>query len=125
IQAQSHVLAPGVECPSGTDLSRAPAARPPGPPVILWNHRREYDKNPAEFFGVLRRLRARGSQFRLVLLGGGGGSRADRPDGQNFAHLVGDLADWVLHDGFAADRQQYWELLAGCSFQLVTAQHEF
>lgn len=38
-------------------------------PLILWNHRWEYDKNPEEFFQVLFTLDEQGLDFRVALLG--------------------------------------------------------
>lgn len=37
-------------------------------PVILWNHRWEYDKNPEDFFKVLTSLDRCGLDFRVVIL---------------------------------------------------------
>jgi len=38
-------------------------------PIILWNHRWEYDKNPELFFETLFALDAEGLDFNLVVLG--------------------------------------------------------
>ena len=38
-------------------------------PLILWNHRWEYDKNPELFFNVLNKVKKRGCKFDLVVLG--------------------------------------------------------
>lgn len=38
-------------------------------PLILWNHRWEFDKNPSAFFSAMEVLAARGWPFRLALLG--------------------------------------------------------
>jgi glycosyltransferase involved in cell wall biosynthesis len=38
-------------------------------PLIVWNHRWEYDKNPDLFFGTLRVLADRGVPFRVAVLG--------------------------------------------------------
>ena len=54
------------------DSSRAiPSSRGAGAggPLILWNHRWEFDKNPTAFFAALELLAARGWDFRLALLG--------------------------------------------------------
>ncbi len=40
-----------------------------GPPLILWNHRLEYDKNPDSFFKLLIRLKNEGYLFNLAFLG--------------------------------------------------------
>tara|TARA_B100001013_G_scaffold218355_1_gene133198 strand:- start:642 stop:1217 length:576 start_codon:yes stop_codon:yes gene_type:complete len=38
-------------------------------PLILWNHRWEYDKNPESFFYVLEKIMNDGHQFNLAILG--------------------------------------------------------
>lgn len=38
-------------------------------PLLLWNHRWEYDKNPEDFFRALFELKKEGLQFRVALLG--------------------------------------------------------
>ena len=38
-------------------------------PLLLWNHRWEYDKNPNAFFKALFRLKEEGISFKLVVLG--------------------------------------------------------
>jgi hypothetical protein len=40
-----------------------------GSPLIVWNHRWEFDKNPELFFSVLREVDESGHPFRLALLG--------------------------------------------------------
>ncbi|OQY52870.1 MAG: glycosyl transferase family 1 [Desulfobacteraceae bacterium 4572_89] len=38
-------------------------------PLIIWNHRWDYDKNPEEFFKVLKDLKKKGIGFYLALMG--------------------------------------------------------
>ena len=38
-------------------------------PLLLWNHRWEYDKNPEAFFEVLLKLAERGLTFEVAILG--------------------------------------------------------
>ena len=38
-------------------------------PIILWNHRWEYDKNPDDFFKCLEEIKSDGIDFQLVVLG--------------------------------------------------------
>ncbi|MDY0374226.1 MAG: glycosyltransferase [Desulfobacterium sp.] len=40
-------------------------------PLIIWNHRWEYDKKPQRFFRALGEIKQRGIPFRLALLGEG------------------------------------------------------
>jgi glycosyltransferase involved in cell wall biosynthesis len=66
IRSKSAVLHPGCRFSSdeGVDL---PAAGEP--PLIIWNHRWEFDKNPELFFSVLEQVDGTGSSFKLALLG--------------------------------------------------------
>ena len=38
-------------------------------PIILWNHRWEYDKNPELFFKVLKKVKGNGFRFKLIIIG--------------------------------------------------------
>jgi len=67
LRARSDVLPLGLSL-AALDAHRLDAPRL-GPAVILWNHRWEYDKNPAAFLAALDALDSRGLDFRVVLLG--------------------------------------------------------
>jgi len=78
IRARAGVLHPGCEFPAGPpDLRPPDAAAPPagvapppgGAPLVIWNHRWEFDKDPPAFFAALDAVLARGVEFRLALLG--------------------------------------------------------
>ena len=81
IRARAGVLHPGIDfgdtVAAGDDGAPAPrrggrpSTRPSedGPPLVIWNHRWEFDKNPAAFFAALDAALARGAEFRLALLG--------------------------------------------------------
>jgi len=56
--------------PLGTDLPRGtPRSARGEPPVLLWNHRLEYDKGPEALVELCAELVRRGRDFRLRLLG--------------------------------------------------------
>jgi glycosyltransferase involved in cell wall biosynthesis len=67
IRAKAAVLYPGCNFPAGPaelkawDLSK--------PPLIIWNHRWEFDKSPETFFAALESVLSAGVEFRLALLG--------------------------------------------------------
>jgi glycosyltransferase involved in cell wall biosynthesis len=67
IRAKATVLYPGCNYPAGPaelkawDLSK--------PPLIVWNHRWEFDKSPETFFAALESVLSGGFEFRLALLG--------------------------------------------------------
>ncbi|MEL6141380.1 MAG: DUF3524 domain-containing protein, partial [Bacteroidota bacterium] len=59
--------------PLGLDFPNLPPPdnkRPhSSPPILLWNHRWEYDKNPIAFFEMCYALKERGCPFQLIVLG--------------------------------------------------------
>lgn len=66
IQKNARVVYPGCRFPSTPDTL---ASDTQTPPLIIWNHRWEYDKQPDLFFKVLVRLKKRGIPFELAVLG--------------------------------------------------------
>ncbi|MCD6293505.1 MAG: DUF3524 domain-containing protein [Deltaproteobacteria bacterium] len=66
IRSRAGVLHPG--CGVEGLNNDAPPFRSK-PPLIIWNHRWEFDKNPKDFFLALDEMIKRGIDFRLALLG--------------------------------------------------------
>ncbi len=67
IRAKAAVLYPGCNFPAGpADLSPWDLSKPP---LIIWNHRWEFDKSPETFFAALESVLSAGFEFRLALLG--------------------------------------------------------
>ena len=73
-----------------------------GPPVILWNHRWEFDKAPEVFFEALAALAAEGMDFRVIVCG-----QRFRNAPESFESGRELLGDRVLHWGYAEDRGAY------------------
>ncbi|ACL03387.1 glycosyl transferase group 1 [Desulfatibacillum aliphaticivorans] len=65
IREKSHVIQPGCRF-SGGGL---PLEAPQEPPLIIWNHRWEFDKNPESFFKALYSLDEKGVDFSAALMG--------------------------------------------------------
>ncbi len=93
---------------------------PEGPPVILWNHRWEHDKDPETFFRTLFELDGQGVDFRLIVAGK---SFRSRPD--IFAAARESLAHRIVHFGYARSRKEYIRLLMRSDLVVSTANHEF
>jgi glycosyltransferase involved in cell wall biosynthesis len=91
-----------------------------GPPVILWNHRWEYDKDPEAFFQLLFRLQAEGRPFRLIVLG-----ENYRGAPPIFAEAKARLSAHILHWGYAESRQDYARLLQQADLLPVTSRQDF
>jgi glycosyltransferase involved in cell wall biosynthesis len=117
IAAKSHVLHPGV------DLGSLDGAGPDddgGAPIILWNGRWEYDKQPAAFFAALEGLEARGSAFRLIVAG----EHID-PNAPEFAAARERWGPRALHWGYAPTRAAYGALLRRAKVVASAALQEF
>ena len=116
LEARSSVLPLGSDLPAGEPrrLTRGE------PPVLVWNHRWEYDKAPERFADLVDELASRGTDFRLVLLG----ERFREVPGA-LARLERDHSDRILHSGFAASRDDYLAWLDRGHLVVSTAWHEF
>ena len=121
IAAKSRVL------PLGLDLRRLDAFRPAdaaegsgGPPLILWNHRWEYDKNPEEFFSVLLQLADEGLAFQVAVLGE---CFARQPD--IFKRARHRLGSRVVQWGYVEDFAAYAGWLWRAHILPVTSVHDF
>lgn len=90
------------------------------PPIVLWNQRWEYDKDPAAFFRVMNRLDDSGARFRLLLAGEHFESQP-----KEFERAFERYAERILHYGYAEDFQEYSRLLHRADIVVSTARHEF
>ena len=115
VDAKSGVL------PVGVDLRRldGPRVEDGGPPLILWNHRWDYDKNPAEFFAALSALVDEGLEFRVAIAGE---NFQNEPD--EFEAARARLGERVVQFGFA-EEERYRELLRSAHVVVSTAHQEF
>ncbi len=119
IREKSRVL------PLGLDLARFDACRPPAPqagakPLVLWNHRWEYDKNPEEFFAALFLLADRGLEFEVAVLG-----ESYRRSPAIFDEARRRLGDRVVQFGYAKDFAEYAAWLWRADLLPVTSIHDF
>jgi glycosyltransferase involved in cell wall biosynthesis len=110
--------------PLGLDLATFDAHRPDAPPaerpLILWNHRWEYDKNPEAFFRAVYALADEGLDFGLVLLG-----ESFRNQPAEFLQARERLPGRIVQFGYAEDADAYARLLWQSDVVVSTALHEF
>lgn len=90
------------------------------PPIVLWNQRWEYDKNPGAFFGLMNRLDDAGHAFRLILAGE---HFEEQP--KEFEKAFERYASRILHYGYAEDFDEYSRLLHRADLVVSTSIHEF
>lgn len=98
---------------------RTPAQIPTDVPLILWNQRWEYDKNPVELFDILNAIDGLGIDFRLALTG-----ENFRQTPTEFEEAMDRFGDRIVQFGFA-DPASYDALVASADLVLSTAHHEF
>jgi glycosyltransferase involved in cell wall biosynthesis len=89
-------------------------------PLVLWNHRWEYDKNPEDFFRALRVLAARGLDFDVALLG-----ESFDAIPACFAEAEAELGDRIVQFGYVEDRAEYARWLRRADLLPVTSNQEF
>lgn len=89
-------------------------------PVILWNHRWEFDKNPELFFDTMVRLKKDGVEFSLVILG-----EKFRFVPDVFSDAVGILRDEIIHTGYCESFYEYRDWLWKADILPVTSIQDF
>jgi len=123
VRAKSSVLPVGIDCSRiqerGTS-SLAETTLPTTPPLIIWNQRWEYDKNPHAFFACLYALKAQQIPFRLAIAG-----ENFRRAPREFTEARKRLAAEIIHWGYVKTYGDYVALLQQADLVLSSAIHEF
>ena len=124
IRQKTSVLHLGLDLRGHDKYASAFEGHPWGPgmklPIVLWNQRWEYDKNPAAFFRLMNRLDDSGHKFRLILAGE---HFEDLPP--EFEKAFERYAERILHYGYAEDFKEYSSLLHRADIVISTSLHEF
>lgn len=89
-------------------------------PLILWNHRWEYDKNPEVFFRILFRLAEANIDFKLVVLGE---SFPKYP--KIFDEAKDKLKQQIVQFGYVESKGDYIEWLKKADIIPVTSRQDF
>ncbi|HKJ30546.1 MAG TPA: DUF3524 domain-containing protein [Balneolales bacterium] len=89
-------------------------------PVIVWNQRWSFDKDPALFFRMMNRLDDAGYRFDLILAGD---NRHDKP--AEFEKAWNRYGHRIIHYGYVEDFEIYSKLLHQADIVVSTAQYEF
>ena len=89
-------------------------------PVLLWNHRWEYDKNPKGFYELVKNLDDKNIDFELIICGG---------RGDNYPRIFDTIKDQygqrLHHFGYAKGREEYAKLLKMADVLPVTSNQDF
>ena len=116
IRRKSAVLHPGCRFSPAEEIDLPPANEPP---LIIWNHRWEFDKNPELFFSALEQVDETGESFRLALLG------------ENYQKVpkafLAARRRWgrsIRQYGYVASRERYLSWLRRGGIVISTAEQE-
>ena len=118
-QPDVDVALPEAPVPGDADVGQAAPHDDGQAPLIIWNQRWEYDKNPAQLFDALYTISEEGLPFRLALCGM---NFRRRPE--EFEEARSRLSSHIIHEGYA-DEQSYHALLWQAQITVSTAVHEF
>lgn len=122
LRDKSILLPVGIDCEDLPPLpaNGAPAARRRHDlPLVVWNQRWEYDKNPRQMVEALQDVAARGVEFRLAVCG-----RTYSSSPAALEDLPERFGDRLVQLGFA-EPGPYRRLLDEAAVTLSTAEHEF
>jgi glycosyltransferase involved in cell wall biosynthesis len=117
LKSKSQVLELGFDIPH---FKKNKVTSDSNTPMILWNHRWEYDKNPESFFEVLERLKKDGVSFELCLLGGKGKTYPEV-----FNSALNIFKDEIIHVGYCESFSEYANWLWRAKVIPVTSNQDF
>ena len=89
-------------------------------PIILWNHRWEYDKNPDDFFMCLKQIKIEGIEFNLVILG-----EEFQTEMDVFKEAREFFKDEIIHMGYCESFEEYATWLWKADILPVTINQDF
>jgi glycosyltransferase involved in cell wall biosynthesis len=128
IRMKSEVLPLGLDLMrlslSSEDETGSDPMETPGrlrrPPLVLWNHRWEQDKNPREFFAALKVLAERRIEFEVAILG-----ERFRRSPEEFLEARRSLHPRVIQFGYVSDSREYSAWLRRADVLPVTSHQDF
>ncbi len=116
IEKKSAVAYPGCHFSGRVPLRQRERSQPP---LIIWNHRWEHDKQPEAFFKALESMARRDFAFQVALLGE---AYARMPDG--FKRAPEALGERLVRYGRVPSRQAYYRWLERGDIVVSTALQE-
>ena len=89
-------------------------------PIILWNHRWEYDKNPELFFKILFKLKNENIDFKLIVLGE---KYKEYPEIFDIAQRK--LKNEIIHFGYCKSQIEYINWIKMSNILPITSNQDF
>jgi glycosyltransferase involved in cell wall biosynthesis len=116
IEKKSSVLYPGCRFSKALPkLSQIDIKKP----LIIWNHRWEWDKKPDDFFWCLQQIKERKIPFELALLGEKTGTTPDI-----FKRVKKQFSEEIVAFGYIDSKKEYISLLQKGAIVISTAIQE-
>ncbi|MCK5673708.1 MAG: DUF3524 domain-containing protein [Spirochaetales bacterium] len=119
IEAKSIVIYPGIENSVVINKDDKLEKQNNDIPLIIWNHRWEFDKNPEDFFNVLFKLEKENIPFQLALLGE---KYKKQPPVFKEAEII--LKKNIIHSGYLESYDDYTNMLKKGDIVVSTANQE-
>ena len=117
LRAKAGVLHPGCRIPA--DGIRGADSHRKFPPLIIWNHRWEFDKSPDQFFHALDAVLSNGVEFQLSLLG-----ENFQAVPKAFEHARERYGQRIVQYGYVQSREEYLQWLQRGAIVISTARQE-
>jgi glycosyltransferase involved in cell wall biosynthesis len=122
LKQKSSVLYPGCRFEDAEGIRAGPSAAThtlDKSPLIIWNHRWEFDKEPETFFEALDRVEKSGIDFELALLG-----ENFQKVPKAFIQAKQRFGSRIVRYGFEPSKERYLKWLESADVVVSTAQQE-
>lgn len=119
IKAKSIVIYPGIEDSILNTKVHQSEKQRNNIPLIIWNHRWEFDKNPESFFKILFKLKDDGTHFYLALLG-----ERYKKQPLVFSEAENQLTGNIIYSGYMENYNDYLNMLKKGDIVISTANQE-
>ena len=116
MKSKSAVCYPGCSFPAEDIKLSDPDSTSP---LVIWNHRWEYDKNPKDFFYALEKVMDKNINFRIALLG-----ENYQAIPKEFIKAKKRFGDRIVNYGYVESREEYIKWLKKGSIVISTATQE-
>jgi glycosyltransferase involved in cell wall biosynthesis len=116
IRDKTGVLYPG--CHFSAEMSRSEFSQN-DLPLIIWNHRWEFDKRPDDFFNALEIVLKKNIDFKIAILG-----ENYQKVPKAFLMAKKNFENQIVHYGYVESREEYYKWLSKGDIVVSTADQE-
>ena len=88
-------------------------------PVLLWNHRWDFDKKPEQFYLLLKHLSRKSLKFNVIM------TNTSQVSNDTLDKIRREFPEHILFDGYVESYEQYLTLLNSSDILPVSRGHDF